>query len=156
VAGHLKYTIADFRRTVNRGPYPGGPTLAYAKRQLRGAAKGLSRQRARGHHPREHVTRTPRPGSKTHAQLVERVQRHFVAAVGRRAVVLDEAPNTVPVRILRDMLAAPREQIRTLARLSPTEYWGLVAIDREEVPRDYNPYWYQGGSGPYPLRLRAA
>jgi hypothetical protein len=156
MASGRRYTLADFERTVNRGPYPGGPTLAYAKRQLRGAAKGLSRQRARGHRPREHVTRTPRPGSRTHAQLVERVQRHFVAAVGRRAVVLDEAPNTVPVQVLRDMLAAPREQIRTLARLSPTEYWGLVAADLREVPTEYNPYWYQGGSGAYPLRLRAA
>jgi hypothetical protein len=153
-SGH-RYSIADFERTVKSGPFPGGPSLSYSKRILRGSQRGLPRQRARGHKAREHQRRVPRKGSKTQAALVKRAQRNFVNQVGADSRNLRHF-DALPTLVLRELAIATAAQIRARAKVPAGEYWAdyVGATDEEmldEVDEDRNPYWYHGGGGDYTL-----
>jgi hypothetical protein len=153
-SGH-RYSIADFERTVKGGPFPGGPSLSYSRRVLRGSERGLPRQRARGHKEREHKRRLPRRGSKTYAALVARAKRNFVNRVGAHSRNLRHF-DALPAVVLRELAIATAAQIRAHARMPAGEYWAdyVGATDQQvmgRVDEDRNPYWYHGGGGDYAL-----
>jgi hypothetical protein len=171
MASGRRYSIADFERTVKSGPFPGGPSLSYSKRILRGSERGLPRQRARGHREQEHRRRVPRRGSQTHAALVARAKRNFVRRVGAHSRNLYHF-DALPALILRELAIATGAQIRARARMSAREYWEdyIDAADQQVLGRDVelrnpywyqqvlgrvdenrNPYWYHGGGGEYAL-----
>jgi hypothetical protein len=155
MASGRRYSIADFERTVKSGPFPGGPSLSYSKRILRGSERGLPRQRARGHREQEHRRRVPRRGSQTHAALVARAKRNFVNRVGAHPRNLHHF-DALPALILRELAIATAAQIRARAKLSARGYWEdyVGAADQQvlgQIDENRNPYWYHGGGGEYAL-----
>lgn len=154
MASGKRYSLADYERTVNSGAYPGGPTLAYSKRRVRGARAGKTAQQSRGHLGQEHKRRLSRIGSEAHAKLVARVRRHFARQVGAPSKYLEHF-DELPSRLLREMEIASAEQIRKQARKPAGQFWsdyvGVTDEDLEEINEEFNPFWYHSGGGDYPL-----